>query len=534
MVAGTSDQHHSADARHAAGALPKRSSPAKHGGAVSSASAAALAFVLLVGLVGITAFCGWVFIQRMNRLYRGHIYPNVYALGVNLGGMSPQAAAAALDAVADQLDVGQLVLTDGERQWAYPWSMGGLKVDTQGTARAAYEVGRDGSWRSQAEIWLAYHDVAPRFLFDTTAARALLEEVDQEVSQPPKDPTLKLEGGEIVIVPGQIGRVLDIPTTLARLREVGGSPYRVQVPLTFEVITPPELDATDVIADAEALISRQFTLVAYDVLTEETLRWTLGRPEIATWLYLVPGEGGKPAVDVNQYAIRDTLVELAEGMGDGRGFRYDEVAGQIFATFESGRADQGPMWVYLTHPERVYTVVSGDTLTSLSAKFGMPAGLVAEVNRDIDIDRLFVGQQIRIPSQDVLTPNMPVPSKKIVVDLAAQRTRVYENGQLLWDFVVSTGMKDSPTHAGTFQVLGKYEEAYASQWDLWMPYFIAVYPAGGGVLNGFHELPILASGNRLWAGSLGRPASFGCIILGIPEAETLYNWAEVGVTVVIE
>ncbi len=160
--------------------------------------------------------------------------------------------------------------------------------------------------------------------------------------------------------------------------------------------------------------------------------------------------------------------------------------------------------------------------------------MVAEANRDIDVDKLFVGQQIRIPSQDVLTPNMPVVGKRIVVSLAEQRTRVYENGQLLWDWPVSTGMKDSPTHAGTFQVLAKYEEAYASQWDLWMPYFIAVYPAGGGVENGFHELPILASGNRLWEGSLGHPASFGCIILGIPAAETLYNWAEVGVTVVIE
>lgn len=39
---------------------------------------------------------------------------------------------------------------------------------------------------------------------------------------------------------------------------------------------------------------------------------------------------------------------------------------------------------------------------------------------------------------------------------------------------------------------------------------------------------------RLWIGSLGRPASFGCIILGIPAAEMLYNLAEVGVVVVIE
>lgn len=30
-----------------------------------------------------------------------------------------------------------------------------------------------------------------------------------------------------------------------------------------------------------------------------------------------------------------------------------------------------------------------------------------------------------------------------------------------------------------------------------MLYFVSVYPAGGGVENGFHELPILANGQRL-------------------------------------
>lgn len=39
---------------------------------------------------------------------------------------------------------------------------------------------------------------------------------------------------------------------------------------------------------------------------------------------------------------------------------------------------------------------------------------------------------------------------------------------------------------------------------------------------------------HVWAGTLGRPASYGCIILGIPEAETLYNWTDIGVIVVVE
>ncbi len=493
--------------------------------------AAGMLFGLLILLVGIAAFCGWVFVQRMNRLYQDHIYPNVYALGVDLGGKSVEEAAAALERVADEVDTGVLVLTDGERRWSYPWSLAGLRVDTQGTARAAYTIGREGSWEDQLSVWLYYHDVPPRFLFDTTAAQELLNELDQEVSTLPVEPAIDLVEGEVVIRPGEPGRALDIPTTLARLRDVGGTPYSVEVPLIVETLPATELEADDVVAEAEALLTREIKILTYDVLTEETLSWQLDRDEIADWLYLVPGEGGAPSVDVNQYAIRDTLVLLAEGLGDGRGFRYDEAAGQVLEAFDAGETQ---IWLYLAHPERTYVVQPGDTLTSLSAKFDMPPGLVAEANRDIDVDRLFVGQELRIPSQDILTPNMPIVGKKIVVKLDEQRVYVYENGQQIYDWPVSTGIESSPTHRGTFQVLEKHEKAFASQWDLWMPYFISVYHAGGGVENGFHELPILASGNRLWEGSLGRPASYGCIILGIPAAETLYNWAEVGVTVVIE
>jgi lipoprotein-anchoring transpeptidase ErfK/SrfK len=35
-------------------------------------------------------------------------------------------------------------------------------------------------------------------------------------------------------------------------------------------------------------------------------------------------------------------------------------------------------------------------------------------------------------------------------------------------------------------------------------------------------------------GNLGTPVSYGCIVLGVEEAETLYAWAELGVVVVIE
>ena len=487
--------------------------------------------LLIVVLAAATLFSGWVFLQRAERLFRGHIYPHVYALGIALGGKTPAEAAEALEEVAPRLETGLLVLTDGEARWSYPWSEAGLTLNAETTAQAAYAIGRGGTWQDQAQVWLTYYDIPPRFGFDSGEARALLESLSEEVSIPAVDPQIQIEGDEVVLVPGKPGRVLDVATSLNRLQSVGGTPYRVEVELAFRTVEPTPLsDADAVIAEADALLAQTLTLHTYDVLTEEAFAWTLDRDEIADWLYLKPGEGRRPTVDMNLYAIQETLQALADDMGEGRGFRYKEAAERVLVAFDNGTAD---LELYLTHSERTYLVQPGDTLTSLSAKFGMPPGLVAEANREIDVDTLSVGQKIRIPSQDILTPYMPVRNKKIVVSLDEQRVRVYENGALLYDWPVSTGMKESPTHRGTFQVLDKLDRAYASQWDLWMPYFISVYVAGGGVENGFHELPILASGNRLWEGALGSPASYGCIILGIPEAQTLYEWAEVGVIVEI-
>ena len=87
---------------------------------------------------------------------------------------------------------------------------------------------------------------------------------------------------------------------------------------------------------------------------------------------------------------------------------------------------------------------------------------------------------------------------------------------------------------GVFQVKSHYINAYASNWDLYMPHFLGIYHATPNLLNGIHGLPLLSSGTRLWANVLGQPASYGCIILDLQAAESLYSWAEDGVVVEIQ
>ena len=65
-----------------------------------------------------------------------------------------------------------------------------------------------------------------------------------------------------------------------------------------------------------------------------------------------------------------------------------------------------------------------------------------------------------------------------------------------------------------------------------MPHWLGLYWAGS-TENGIHALPVTTGGQVLWAGYLGSPISFGCIVLGTYEAQLLYEWVDIGTPVSI-
>lgn len=123
-------------------------------------------------------------------------------------------------------------------------------------------------------------------------------------------------------------------------------------------------------------------------------------------------------------------------------------------------------------------------------------------------------------------------SKLILVDISEQHMYVYDGDTLVYSFIVSTGIGNS-TRVGTFAVQDKIPNAYGSTWDLWMPNWLGIYYSHG-LENGIHALPILHSGATLWAGYLGTPVSFGCVVLDTYDSQLLYDWAEVGTPVQIQ
>ena len=193
----------------------------------------------------------------------------------------------------------------------------------------------------------------------------------------------------------------------------------------------------------------------------------------------------------------------------------------------------GDFTIPIRHHPTQYTVRSGDTLLKIGWNLGIPYWMILQANPGLDADKLPVGQALTIPSKDLLLPLPVVEGKRIVISIRQQRLMMYQDGKQVAKHPISTGVDRSPTQPGVFQVLSHQRKAYASVWDLTMPDFLAIYEAWPGFYNGIHGLPTLSNGVRLWANILGRPASYGCIILDLKAARDLYEWADDGVVVEI-
>jgi lipoprotein-anchoring transpeptidase ErfK/SrfK len=159
-----------------------------------------------------------------------------------------------------------------------------------------------------------------------------------------------------------------------------------------------------------------------------------------------------------------------------------------------------------------------------------PGMIYAEIVPDTPAPEYAV-QQAYAQQQSVPVAPSYGGSKYILISISEQHLYAYEGDALVYSFTASTGMNNA-TRAGMFSVLDKIPNAYGATWNIWMPNWLGIYWAGS-MENGIHALPILPNGAQLWAGFLGRPISYGCIVLGAYEAQLLYDWVDIGTPVEI-
>ena len=486
--------------------------------------AAGLLVLVMACLPLMTGIASYVYYQMS-----GRIAPGVRVGDTSIGWMTVEDAAAAIH--KDWNMERKLVVSDGFQSWSVPPVDLGLEVDAIGTARAAFSVARrQAIWDEFAQMlrsWLEGSQVAPVVIVNHQSARLGLGRLNERVATPPRDAGLTWDGSQLIVIPSELGYTINISETLDVLENSPGllltSGY-LRLPLA--PLIPEIADVGATLEQADRLLTTPLTLSAYDPIQEEYFLWDVPRQELGLWLKFDPGVDG-PVVGIDADKLAAYLDVLSGSLGGDRWLDSAAYSPQLAEAIRQGT----PFLLLVNHKPTTYVVQLGETLISIGWKLGMPYWMILQANSEMDPDALQAGQVLNIPSRDDLLPMPIVPNKRIVISISEQRLWTFLDGKLLSEHVISTGIDRSPTQPGIFQVQSHELEAYASVWDLYMPNFLGIYEAWPGFMNGIHGLPRLSSGQRLWRNILGKPASYGCIIMDMDEAEWLYQWAEAGVIV---
>lgn len=175
-----------------------------------------------------------------------------------------------------------------------------------------------------------------------------------------------------------------------------------------------------------------------------------------------------------------------------------------------------------------YTVKAGDTLTTISLEFGVPAEYIATKNNLDNPDMIFEGQTLIIPIWPAPTPEAQTNSdKEIVVVISTQTTCAYEKGEPVKCVLVSTGLPgDTETPRGKFSVYAKLPSTDMKGPGYYLkdvPWNLCFLQRGTGYcIHGTY-----------WHSNFGQKMSHGCVNLETGDAEWFYNWAEVGTPVTV-
>ena len=186
-----------------------------------------------------------------------------------------------------------------------------------------------------------------------------------------------------------------------------------------------------------------------------------------------------------------------------------------------------------------YEVRPGDLLSRIAERYGVSWTTIAQINGITDPNRLFAGQLIQIPLVDengqVVLDDMGLivrsgpgatisVGKQIVVDLSEQKTYAYEDGVLVYDTLVSTGLPGTPTVTGDYQIYHRTpaQRMVGPGYDLdnveWVQYFFEGY--------GLH--------GTYWHNNFGHPMSHGCVNMTNEAAKWFYDWATYGTPVHVQ
>ncbi|MCB0037128.1 MAG: L,D-transpeptidase family protein, partial [Anaerolineales bacterium] len=426
----------------------------------------------VMGLIIALLTVGWF---ALSWQAQGRILPGVNVLGVQMGGYNADEAAAALTQHWQNLPI-QLE-SDGQSAGTVNPAQLGMLLDAAATAQTAAQMSQETDPRVLYAFYRSGARVNPVWELDVKQTEAFLQEITPQLSIAAVDAGVQFANGQLSATPSVPGQTVDIAATLSWLQNNAGAVViNGRLPLIMQPVEPTIVSTEAFVAQANGRLGAALSLTLFDPIRNENVVWTVPAAEWRNWLTLANGddasnlqwqlktegvqafiEGQEATLAADQYVTIDTAVAYLESL--------------VQSQLNDQPALSDTLRIY--HTERYHTVQAGETFSSIARTYGMPYPWLQQANPDVSA--LSIGQTLIVPSADEFLPLPVIENKRIVVSISEQRLWAYENGNTKWEWPISTGIDSSPTSPGVFQVQTHEENAYAGNWDLWMPDFMGIY-----------------------------------------------------------
>ena len=255
--------------------------------------------------------------------YQDRIYPGVVIWNTNLSGMTRQEAEDVLLAAFPYPNEFAFSFRDpgtGQTWVATPAQLG-VTLDTGATIDKAFQVGRGGvAWENFSEQFDSYQygrHFSPILISDNNATITFLESIAVEIYRPVIDAGLIFAEEQLITIPSQIGRQMNLADAHGRLMAPLSALEGAEIELLVDETLPGTTDdqIALVLSEAEQLISEPITVfLAEQTFEDDPQPQVLSREALGNMLLLELDTSGTPPrylVRLDETALTAWLEPLA-------------------------------------------------------------------------------------------------------------------------------------------------------------------------------------------------------------------------------
>ncbi|NQS92625.1 MAG: VanW family protein, partial [Chloroflexi bacterium] len=162
--------------------------------------------------------------------------------------------------------------------------------------------------------------LAPQFVLDEATGIKFLKSISEEVNQPVVEASLKLEGLDVLVQPGQIGREMDLQASLEVVALQMESMQSGSIPLIVSETYPSILDVSAQAEFARKILSQPLILMVPEAAENDPGPWSLPPEKLVEMMVIErvsTQDGDEYRIALDSEELREYLETRAEKINRG-------------------------------------------------------------------------------------------------------------------------------------------------------------------------------------------------------------------------